>query len=237
MPFDPSFNEPGYYSQPYSTAVPGSGGRGMADPVSAGIAAGGQLAGAGISAAGNKAAAKSAERSNAAALEFAKQQQAQRQANYTGADKQYTQRLNDWQTARQALLQRYGVDISLGSPSSPAAAAPIEDPAISEWTSKLSKLKNAPMGMALLKKAAAGQWDNGVSNPAGTEAARRILGMSSASGSANPASPQSRPMMSGQSGNSIADLMQPTQQQAAGPADLQNWNDWSRYGIGPRQQA
>ena len=137
------------------------------------IPAAGQVAGAAIGSYGNKQAAKAQERSNAAALDFAKQQQAQRQANYTGADKQYTQRLNDWQQARQALLQRYGVDISLGGPVSGATPAP---------------------------------------SP-GTAVPRTIGGIMQAQPTGQP-------------------------QPAAAPADLQSWNDWSRYGLGgPRQQA
>lgn len=63
-------------------------------------------------------ATDASERSNAAALAFTKEQEAQRKAVYD-------QRMAQWTASRNALLQRYGIDIA---PPSTAPAGPAPGP-------------------------------------------------------------------------------------------------------------
>jgi hypothetical protein len=85
-----------------------SGGGGMASFI---VPAAASLAGAGVGSLGGKAAAKAQERSNAAALEFAKQQDAEKQQRFDAAQKLAEQQYNAWENLRERLLRRLGFDI------------------------------------------------------------------------------------------------------------------------------
>ena len=76
------------------------------------ILAGASLAGAGVNSLGGKSAAKSQAKSASEALDFAKQEEASRKAEYDQSMELYKQQWNAWNAQRMGLLQRYGVDVS-----------------------------------------------------------------------------------------------------------------------------
>ncbi len=74
-------------------------------------------------------AAKAQERSQQAALNFAREQEAEQKRRYEQGYGQFNQQTADWYAARNALLGRYGVDISLGSGGlPPGGQAPMAPP-------------------------------------------------------------------------------------------------------------
>jgi hypothetical protein len=77
----------------------------------AAVAGGAALAGSALS-----ARAESTDK----ALAFQREQEAQKRAQYDQAMKAYEAKWNAWQSGRNALLQRYGIDIA--PPATPAAA-------------------------------------------------------------------------------------------------------------------
>jgi hypothetical protein len=93
--------------------------------VAAGIAAAGSVAaGAMGSRASNKATTASAK-ANSDALAFQREQEAGRRAEFDKAQGRYEQQWNAWNANRNALLQRYGVDIGspqMGQPAQPGTA-------------------------------------------------------------------------------------------------------------------
>ena len=89
----------------------------MADPISAGIGAAGSLGGGIMGSKAQNKATEAQAKSNAAALDFQKQQEAARRAEY---DKAYGM----WNASRQALMSRYGLDVP-GASAEPAASAPM----------------------------------------------------------------------------------------------------------------
>jgi hypothetical protein len=83
--------------------------------IPAAIGGAASLGGAAMGGKGAKAAAQSQERSSAAALDFAKEQERTRQANF--------QRAYDiWDRSRQALLDKYGIVLPAGSAPQPGGA-------------------------------------------------------------------------------------------------------------------
>lgn len=68
-------------------------------------------------------ATEAQERANQAALAFSREQEAAAQGRYGQSKAQYDQQVADWYAARNALLGRYGVDISLGKGGMPAMGA------------------------------------------------------------------------------------------------------------------
>lgn len=78
------------------------------------------VAGAGISAYASHKASQAQGKATDKALDFEKQQAAEKKASFDAAMQAYEQKWNVWNSNRMALLQRYGVDI--GQP--PASGAP-----------------------------------------------------------------------------------------------------------------
>lgn len=78
------------------------------DPITAGIEAGGNVAGAAIGSIGGKKAAQAQERSNKAALDYTKQKDTQTRADAMYREGLWQNQYNDWNNQRNALLQRYG---------------------------------------------------------------------------------------------------------------------------------
>ena len=68
-------------------------------------------------------ATEASERANQAALAFSREQENAAQGRYGQSKAQYDQQVADWYAARNALLGRYGVDISLGKGGMPAMGA------------------------------------------------------------------------------------------------------------------
>ncbi len=85
------------------------------------IGGGAQLASGLLGGKGAEKAAKAQERSAAAALAFAREQEAEQKRRYEQGYGQFNQQTADWYAARNALLNRYGVDINLGSGGLPPA--------------------------------------------------------------------------------------------------------------------
>lgn len=83
--------------------------------VAAGITAAGALGGAALASRSANKASEASTKANDAALAYAKEQEAQRRADYERA-------YAEWQAGRQALLSRYG--ISVPSSSAPRIGAP-----------------------------------------------------------------------------------------------------------------
>lgn len=90
------------------------------DPLSAGITAAGDLAGAALGGKAAKSAAKTQAQTTDKTLAFAREQEAAKKLQYAEAMKAYQAKWEAWQGQRQALLQRYGVDIA--PPARPDAA-------------------------------------------------------------------------------------------------------------------
>lgn len=93
------------------------------DPIigSALIGGGAQLASGIMGGKGAEKAAKIQAQSQQAALNFAREQEAEQKRRYEQGYGQFNQQTADWYAARNALLNRYGVDINLGSGGIPPA--------------------------------------------------------------------------------------------------------------------
>ena len=85
----------------------------MADPITAAIGAGGQVAGAAVGSYGNKKAAQAQERSNAAALAYTKQKDAAAQADALRREGLWQQQQNQWRSAANQALANWGFQGSL----------------------------------------------------------------------------------------------------------------------------
>lgn len=108
----------------------GSGGSMGFDPISTGLNVVGSLGGAALGGKAAKEAAKIQAKSAADALAFTREQEQAAQGRYGQSKAQYDQQVADWYAARNALLGRYGVDISLGKGGMPpmGAAPPAQTP-------------------------------------------------------------------------------------------------------------
>jgi hypothetical protein len=89
--------------------------------IPAAIGAGAQLGGAVLGGKAAKSAAKTQAQTTDKTLAFAREQEAAKKAAYDQSMKAYEAKWNAWQGQRQALLQRYGVDIA--PPTMPGAGA------------------------------------------------------------------------------------------------------------------
>ena len=69
------------------------------------------LGGAALGGKGQNKATEAASKSNAAALAFEREREAMRKAEYDKAMQMYQSQWNAWNASRNALLDRYGVDI------------------------------------------------------------------------------------------------------------------------------
>jgi hypothetical protein len=81
-----------------------------------------ELAGAALGGKAAKSAAKTQAQTTDKTLLFAREQEAAKKLQYEAAMKAYQAKWEAWQGQRQALLQRYGVDIA--PPTRPGAAGP-----------------------------------------------------------------------------------------------------------------
>lgn len=82
-----------------------------------GIQAAGQLFGAYMASRGQNKATQASSQATAAALQFQREQEARRKAEYDKAMQAYEAKWNAWNATRTALLQRYGVDVGSASPT------------------------------------------------------------------------------------------------------------------------
>lgn len=135
MPFDPSFNEPGFYEQPY--ALPSQyGGSSMPAAVvaPAAISAAGSLISGIMGSRAQGKATQAQQQANAQALAFEREKYANQRSDYQSAMDAYKQQWLAGQARKDALLSRYGFDTggmpSGMSSSAPRAAAPAAGPAM-----------------------------------------------------------------------------------------------------------
>jgi len=80
--------------------------------IGAGISAAASAYGAKKQSDANKDATKAASAGNTAALDYTKEQETARRADYDKATQAYQRQWEAWNAQRMALLQRYGVDVS-----------------------------------------------------------------------------------------------------------------------------
>lgn len=90
--------------------------------IAAGIAGAFALGGAALQSRSQGKATDAQSKATAEALAFQKQQEATRRQEYDKAMTQYEAKWGAWNASRNALLQRYGIDIGSSAPS-PAVSA------------------------------------------------------------------------------------------------------------------
>lgn len=81
------------------------------------VPAAASVIGAGIGAFGQAKATSASSKANEQALAFQREQEASRKASFDTAMKQYESKWNAWNNSRNALLQRYGIDIGSAQPT------------------------------------------------------------------------------------------------------------------------
>lgn len=123
------------------------------DPIIGGaiVSGAGQLGGAALGGKAAKEAAKIQAKSAAEALAFTREQEQAAQGRYGQSKAQYDQQVADWYAARNALLGRYGVDISLGAGglqgSGPAPSMPGVSSSTMPGTTPSASSSRPPTGL------------------------------------------------------------------------------------------
>lgn len=231
MPSGSSTGNSGY--SPYSYDAPSGGNVAVAIP--AGIAAVGTLGGAALGGKAAKEAAKIQLQGTREALAFQREQETARRAEYDKAMGQYEAKWGAWNASRNALLQRYGIDVG------PAPAPPASAPTVAKQppTPEAQRAVAEARMMAGLHKsnnrtvndflASSGLGPDGMPlNPTGSAPAGLRPGQPA--GMPQPGGPAGMPpgdaggMPQVAQGQNLGQLMRPRQELGA-------WNDWEQQGL------
>lgn len=86
-------------------------------PAAVAVPAIASVVGAGVGAYGQHKATQAQSKANQQALAFQREQEAARKANFDKAMAAYEQKWNAWNASRNALLQRYGINVQSATPS------------------------------------------------------------------------------------------------------------------------